>query len=73
MPGMSLLITLASHRDGKPQVLHVEMTGEELKSALTGGGTLVRLPTGENQHVYVNPAHVVMARESSEPSFTVAG
>ena len=70
---MSLLLTLASHRDGKPQVVHVEMSGEDLRAALTGGGALVRLPTGENQHVFVNPAHVVMARESTDTPFAVVG
>ena len=65
MRGMSLLITLASQRDGKPQTLHVEMSGEEFKAALTAGGSLVRVPSGGGEFVYVNPAQIVMARETS--------
>jgi len=43
------------------------MSGEKLEAALTmaGGGTLVRLPTGAGEFVYVNPDHIVMARETT--------
>jgi hypothetical protein len=68
------LITFAAG-EGKPLHLHVEMTGEELKQALTGGGTLVRLPTGDDKFVYVNPAHIVTARETTDdpPPFDKLG
>jgi hypothetical protein len=59
-------ITLGSTREGKPQSVNVEMTSEELKSAVIGGGSIVQLPTGEGDYVYVNPAYIVMARETSD-------
>jgi hypothetical protein len=44
----------------------VEISGEDLSAALAGGSPLVALPlTMGGNPLYVNPAHVVMAREGS--------
>jgi hypothetical protein len=46
----------------------VEMSGEDLKAALAEHSPLVALPLTRTRGkpLYVNPAHVVMAREESE-------
>jgi hypothetical protein len=66
------LITFAVLYDGKPRHVTIKMTGEELHAAVTGGGTLVRLPTGDDEYVYLNPAYILMAQEQTgdeEPMF----
>ncbi len=69
------LITLAAAGEGKPLHIHAEMTAEDLRAALVGAGTLVSLPTGDHTFVWVNPAYIVMARETPDepPAFDRLG
>ena len=60
------LITLAAAGEAKPLNIHAEMTADELRAALVGAGTLVPLPTGDDTFVWVNPAYIVMARETPD-------
>ena len=46
--------------------LHVEMSAEDLKAALPGTGGLAQLPTGGGKFIYVNPAHIATAWETSD-------
>jgi hypothetical protein len=54
-------ITLASG-----ETLHVEMSAEDLKAALPGAGGLAQLPTGGGHFIYVNPVHIVTARDTTD-------
>jgi hypothetical protein len=64
------LITLSAAQEGKLRHLNVELNADDVNTALTNAGTragaLAKLPTGDGEFVYVNPAHVVMARETSD-------
>ena len=51
--------------------LDVEMSPEDLGAVLTTG-SLVKLPQGDGQYVYVNPAHVVTARETDDDGPMIA-
>ena len=61
-------ITLASGG-----TLHVEMSAEDLKAALAGAGGLAQLPTGGDHFIYVNPAHIVTARDTTDDEAPVVG
>jgi hypothetical protein len=63
MANTIMLLSVSS--GGKARRINVKLSGEELRGALQRGGALVRLPTGEDQYVYVNPTHIVMAQEVS--------
>ena len=59
------LITLGVAQEGKLRYLNVQMSAEDLRTSLIGAGSLVALPTGDGEHIYVNPAYVVLARETT--------
>ena len=51
--------------------LHVEMSAEDLKAAISGAGGLARLPTAGGHSIYVNPAHIATAWETSDEGILV--
>ena len=66
------LIILSVTEDGKSRSANVEMNGDSVAEKLKEAGPLVKLPTSNGKHVYVNTAHVVMARDTTDdppPSF----
>jgi hypothetical protein len=45
----------------------VEMSAEDVTNSLgNAANTLARLPTGDGRYEYVNPAHVISARETTD-------
>lgn len=46
--------------------INVEMSAEDLKTELRGAGPLSKLPAGDGKFIYLNPVHIVSARDTTD-------
>lgn len=51
----------------------VEMSAEDVNAALDKLGALARLPTGDGEYIYVNPVHIMLARDTTNDEGPMGG